>query len=375
MKIGVNGRFLLKPYTGIGQYTKNLLREMAFSSGDRDEYVVLVPEKLPEKMSVGFGKNVTFVVLPERKLGLAGAKKTWWEQIQVPEKFVKECVDVAFFPYPSNPWTKDWYKRDVKTVVTVHDCIPWQDKRYLRGVLSKMYHGQSRRAVGLADKVLTVSGSSMKDIVEVCGVDKAKIEVVYNDADAVYKEAPEKKYCETVLSRFGLKDEQFVLYVGGYDERKNVKGLIEEWKKWEKFPLVLAGGKVMGGKLYKSFEASAGGGVVKTGFLSEDELNVLYRKCLFFINLSGAEGFNLPILEAANCGASMILSDIPVHREVAEDSALFVKTSVKGSVEKAMDKMLDEKFRKDLKKKDEVLAKKYSWKKYGAMVRKIFAAI
>lgn len=368
MKIGINGRFLLKPFTGIGQYTRNLLYEMS-RQNPSDSFVVIVPEKL----SGDFGKNVRVIVLPEKKLGMAGARKTWWEQIQLPERLLLEEVDLAFFPYPSNPWTKDWYARSdakggkgVKTVVTVHDCIPWKDKRYRRGMLSKMYHAQSKKAVKMADLVLTVSGTSMKEIIEVCKVPKDKIEVVYNDVDPTYKEYPEKKYKEEVLSRFGLRKEEYILYVGGYDERKNVGSLVKAWSKWQKFPLVLAGGKSVGGKLYGSFDAVMSGEIVKTGFLSNEELNVLYRECLFFVNLSEAEGFNLPILEAANCGAPMILSDIPVHREVAEDAAVFVK----GDLVKAFDRMTDKASRGNLKQKEAKLARKYDWKKYASIIRK-----
>ncbi|MFH1218370.1 MAG: glycosyltransferase, partial [Candidatus Peregrinibacteria bacterium] len=210
MKIGVNARWLIKPFTGIGQYTENLFRELAkIDSGN--EYVLVVPEEVDVK----FGKNVRVEILKEKRLGTAGMKKTWWEQIQVPEFFLKEKVDVVFFTYPCNPWSGDWYKKGVKTIVTVHDCIPWVRKEYRRGVLSKMYHRQTRKAVGKADVVLTVSESSKKEIVKICDVGKGKVKVVYNDAGDVYKKSggDDKK----VLEKWGLKKDKYFLYVGGYD--------------------------------------------------------------------------------------------------------------------------------------------------------------
>jgi glycosyltransferase involved in cell wall biosynthesis len=369
MKIGVNARLLTKPFTGIGQYTRNLVKELAKKDAET-QYVLVVPHEIPHQLAAEFPKNVEIKVLKEKKFPSAGMRKTWWEQITVPEFFIKEKVDVAFFPYPANPWTNDWYKKGPKTVVTVHDCIPWMNKNYRKGLLSKIYHAQTRKAVAKADLVLTVSGSSKKDIENVCKVDAAKIEVVYNDASPIYKEEPHPTFVNEVLGRYSLKSEKYFLYVGGYDERKNVNHLVGEYLKFSAehkgIPLVLAGGKLFTNKLYKSFDRLENlGNIVKTGFLSEEELACLYRNSLAFVNLSQHEGFNLTILEAANSGTAMILSDIPVHKEVAENAAMFVENNVV----KAMEEMMNEKKRKDWQKKSAVLAKKYSWKKYAQIVK------
>ncbi len=373
MKIGVNARLLAKPFTGIGQYTRNLFKELAEIDSET-QYILVVPEKIPQEIERKFPKNVTVKILSEKRLPTAGLRKTWWEQIQIPEFFVKEGVDLAFFTYPSNPWTKDWYRGKIKTVVTVHDCIPWMHKQYRKGILSRIYHSQTKKAVRLADLVLTVSGNSKNDIEKCCKVDSAKIEVVYNDVSGVYKEPPSKEFAKEVLGRFSLKDKRFFLYVGGYDERKNVNFLVEEYLKFtaenKGIPLVLAGGKLFQNKLYKSFDKLRNlGNIVKTGFLKEEELACLYGNCLAFVNLSRCEGFNLPILEAANCGAAMILSDIPVHREVAKDSAMFVDVGVDGKVILAMEAMADCQNSKDFSEKSLLLAKKYSQKKYAQIVK------
>jgi hypothetical protein len=159
MKIGVNARFLTKPFTGIGQYTKNLFLELS-KIDKKNEYIFIVPEKIDSSIEKAFGKNVKIKIIPELKVGISGIKKTWWEQISVPEFFISENIDIAFFPYPSNPWTKDWYKKGIKTVLVIHDCIPWIKKNYRKGLMSKMYHAQTLKSANLADVILTVSESS-----------------------------------------------------------------------------------------------------------------------------------------------------------------------------------------------------------------------
>ena len=366
MKVVINGRFLEKPHTGIGQYTLNLVREMARLK-PKTQFVVVVPTKVTLR---GLGKNVKLKVLPERRLPSAGMRKTWWEQVLLP-RFMREAgAEVCFFPYPSNPWAKDFYGAGRRVVVVVHDCIPWVDKRYVNGGLSRMYHYMTRKAVKLADKVMTVSGVSKKEIVEVCGVKASKVVVAWNDAAEVYKN---KDVDGGALKRLGLEKKKFLLYVGGYDVRKNVRYLVREYEKFmecvdEDLPLVLAGGKALFGKLYKSFDEAFGGNLVKTGFLKEESLAALYGGCLAFVNFSEKEGFNIPIVEAANMGAPMILSDIEVHREVAGGRARLVEAEKSGAGAKAFSEMMRPEVRRNYVKQSKALAKKFSWKESAKKV-------
>ncbi len=334
-------------------------------------YILVVHTDISKKIHDEFPDNVEIKVLPEKKFPSMGMRKTWWEQILLPAFFQKEKVDIAFFTYPSNPWDKKWYRNGIKTAVTVHDCIPWTDKNYRRGVLSKMYHSKTKKAVKLADIVFTVSKTSAEEIANVCDVDKSKISVIYNDAPQTYKTPLPEKYIEDALRKFGLKKDGYILYAGGYDKRKNVEFLLSEHRKFGKLSLVLAGGKLHEDSLYKSFDSEVKENVIRTGFLAEKDLAALYHGALAFINLSEREGFNITILEAANCGTPMILSDIPVHREVAGDCALFADISREGAAAEAMEKILDENLRLDLIKKGTDLAQKYSVKNSAREVKRV----
>jgi len=218
MRIGINGRFLLHPNTGIGQYTLNLLKILPKIDSE-SEYTVCVPQKV----KFDFPKNVKIEVVPEMAFGSAGMKKTHWEQIKVPAFFEKMEVDAAIFPYPCNPWSFSWLEKGIKTLVVVHDVIPWTDRRYLHGVMSGLYHWQTKKAVKSADKILTVSETSKKMIAKVCGVSKKKIFVAYNDVADTYKKNLVTEKSDKILKKLKLSIGKYVLYVGGFDVRKNVK--------------------------------------------------------------------------------------------------------------------------------------------------------
>ncbi len=357
MKIGVNAAPLINPFTGIGQYTKNLIKALV-KIDKKNKYILVVPKKLPKDLK--FPKNVSIKVLPEKKFKSAGMRKTWWEQIIVSEFFVKEKVDVAFFPYPSNPWTRDFYKKGIKVILTVHDCIPWKDHDYRKGVLSKMYHGQSKRAVKKADLVLTVSKTSKKDIVNLCKVPEKKVEVIYNDVSKVYKKKVTESLNKKTLKKYNLKRAKYLIYVGGYDKRKNVTFLVNEYLNLATdLKLVLVGDKLFKNKLYKSLDDADNKNIVRTGFLPEEEIAPLYKNSFAFIPLSKEEGFNIPIIEAANQSAPLILSKIKVHQEIAGESAVYTGDSIKNAIKK----LTKQKTRSSYKKKSKKLAGNYSWEK------------
>ncbi len=370
MRIVVNARMLSEPYTGIGQFSRIMLSELA-RQDENNEYVILVHKEVPDEVKAAFGENVTVEVLAEKKFGGSGMRKLWWEQITVPEYMMAVNADVAFFTYPANPWSKDFYKKGMKSLVVVHDCIPWLHKDYSKKFLSRMYHSQTRKAVRLADEVVTVSEASGIDVHKVCKVPEEKISVVYNAVSEGYKGEVAESDAAALLEELGLRRDRFFLYVGGYDKRKNVGYLLKEYEALNsEIPLVLAGGKLYESGLYSSFDTEVSG-VVKTGFLEEEKLKILYSQCLAFASFSTLEGFNLPILEAANCGAPLLVSDTVVHREVAEDSAVFVNILKEGAGTEAMKKVLNEEYRGELQEKSQALASKYSVVKSAQQLKKL----
>lgn len=321
MIIGVNGRFLTKPYTGIGQYTHYLFLEMA-EQNPEDRFIVVVPEK----MSIDFPPNVEIVVVRERFLGTSGMKKTHWEQVKLPRTFKKYNVDVVHYPYPSNPW-KGFHK---PVVVTVHDTIPWTMAAYRRSFLTRLYQDRARKAVKKADAIVTVSETSRKDIVKTCGVQEDKVQVIFNAPPPHFLTRVDMDERERVLKKYGVDGGRpFFLYVGGYDERKNVETLarvfVEKVGKAHDVNLILVGDKSLNDGLYKSFDEAGKHkkDIHFTGFVDEADMPVLYQAAFGFVNVSMAEGFNLTLVEAAVSGTPMITSNIPVHHEVIGEYALY----------------------------------------------------
>jgi glycosyltransferase involved in cell wall biosynthesis len=121
----------------------------------------------------------------------------------------------------------------------------------------------------------------------------------------------------------------FLLCVGRLNARKNLAVTIEaalaSGRVTESAPLVVVGepqgrSAVLPPDVARAVEAGA---VRFLGFIDDDELAWLYQNASALLFLTRDEGFGLPALEALHFGAPVVVSDLPVFREILGRRALF----------------------------------------------------
>ncbi|MBD3328017.1 glycosyltransferase [Candidatus Peregrinibacteria bacterium] len=363
MIVGVNGRFLTKPFTGIGKYTRYLFSEMAHNNPEI-KFKIAVPATVQMK----FPENIEIIELSEKPLILGGLKKTYWEQVQLPKLFKKVNADLIHIPYPANKWGKT----SIPEIVTVHDTIPWTEKNYSKSLLSQIYNNKAKKAVRKAKKIITVSNESKKEICMVCKVPDEKINVVYN-APFITNDVP----FESTIKKFPILKKKYLLYVGGFDARKNVERMVSAFNNEvaDNFDvnLVIVGGKSLNTNLYKSYDdltdskkrrtlelQEGTGQVIQLGFVEENDLSNIYEGALGLVNFSLKEGFNLPLIEAACRQIPVATSDIPVHHEVIDQYAIYASPNDEKNIAKAMIEIVTN---KNLKQKCKDYICPYSWNK------------
>lgn len=319
MKIGIQARFLLHPYTGIGQYTRSILHGL--SKVDKDnEYFLFTPEHV----ELDLPKNFQQIRVVEKNYKSDSYRKWYWEHKQVPQEMEAMEMDLAHFLYPANPNRK----MKIPVVVTVHDVIPWKLKAYRKKMRSRAYHFNAKQALKKVDHIVTVSNFSAEEI-------KTMLNLKDKDITVIYEAAPHEEAAKN-FPKLSLR-RQYFLYVGGYDERKNVAKLILAYQKHvgNTYPidLILVGGKDRGYEVLITDDylekvgnivVKPKGNVIFTESLSSEELQCMYREAYAFVNVSEYEGFNLPLVEAMEHGIPIVTSNIEVHREVTDNSAVFV---------------------------------------------------
>jgi glycosyltransferase involved in cell wall biosynthesis len=177
------------------------------------------------------------------------------------------------------------------------------------------WRAKERLALRQARRVFTVSKAA-----------RAAVEQRFGLQDvAVVPEAPDPVFRPTP----GGPEEPYLLYAAGISPHKNIETLLEAYAQLtDAPPLVLVGGddpylSSVGSVRARIERLALGRRVSITGFVPDEELARLYTGAVTVVCPSLAEGFGLPPVEAAACGAPLVLSDLPAHRETLGDAALY----------------------------------------------------
>ena len=283
----------------------------------------------------------------------------------------REGVDLIHFFYN---WSFP-HRKKVPCLLTVHDVIPFTFREAMGWFQNRfVYRKAIRKACHLNDMIATVSEFSKQDIARKVGVSLEKIRVIQNGLREP-AEHDEKVWLELV-ERFGLEN-GYVLNVGGIHERKNIPRLIGSFSKLVKETdykgrLVITGsvsGAPYQEKMKKRCDAAVAQAgmenrIVFTGFVSDQELDILLRNANVFVYPSLYEGFGIPILEAMKVGTPVVTSKVTAMGEVAGDAGLLVDPTDVGEMAREMGRLLnDDDLRKELIVRGYERCSGYSWAK------------
>ena len=211
-----------------------------------------------------------------------------------------------------------------QTLLTIHDIRRmYSEYGVLERTVYKLALGNS---IAHADHVITVSETMKQEILGFFpGV---SISVIYNGLNATEFATVTDADLQTVRRKYGLP-ENFVLAVGHLERRKNYLRLIDAMAKLrdrgQSCSLLIVGNDSGERKVIEErIESAKLTGTVKfLNGLSDLEVRCVYKLCSLFVFPSSYEGFGIPILEAMAAERPMVLSDIPVFREITQDKGVY----------------------------------------------------
>lgn len=342
--------------TGIGTYTENILKNLL--DIDKENFYHLYWS----------GDNYDEFLRTNSKIIMASKKhQRFFEQNYFPYNLSKENIDIYHVPQNGIGLNENI---KCKKIVTIHDLIPYilpetVGKGYLNKFLKDMPYIMEQ-----ADCLITVSEWSKRDIIKFFQIDQNKIFVTPLAADMKYIPM-NREFCKKVLQRRLIINKDFILYIGGFSPRKNVKGLIDAFRKVygdfsKDLCLLIVGSLKDQGSMLKEYvnELNMEDKIIFTGFVEEDLLPLLYNACECFIYPSLYEGFGLPPLEAMSCGAPVITSDTSSIPEVVKDAGILINPLDKNSLSEAMLNLINnDHIKVDLINKGIIRAQNFSWRK------------
>ena len=225
-------------------------------------------------------------------------------------------------------WARD---AGVATVVTVYDLIPLIfDHHYLADPQVRVEYLARADFIRHADGVLAISESTANDVVTLLGVAAERVHVIHAGATEIFGAmyASKDAAWEHVTRHLRAVKRGFLLYVGGFEFRKNLETLITGYARTR--PELRAAHQLviacrMLPQEMQSLERLADevglgpGELVLTGYVSDADLGALYHTCTLFVFPSLYEGSGLPMLEAMACGVPVAASATSTGPEILGD--------------------------------------------------------
>ena len=220
------------------------------------------------------------------------------------------------------------------TVVGIHDAISSEFPQLTTSNARSRFllRAKERIAIARATRLFTVSEASRAAIARRFGVRASRLTIVTEAPDPLFRPADVASIVAT-RAAIGLgAAEPFLLYAGGISPHKNLATLVAAYARLRRpRPRLVAVGDLEREAFVSSADAvrrqiaslDLTGDVLLPGFVSDEALAALYTGAAAVVLPSLAEGFGLPAVEAAACGAPLILSDIPAHRETLGGAARF----------------------------------------------------
>jgi len=273
----------------------------------------------------------------------------------------------------------------VPSVVGLHDVITRQLPELAFGGRKDraLWRLKERIAIKRATGLFTVSEASRRELAQAVPIAPERIAVVPEAPDPAFRPR-QRDEADAVAAKLGLGlDEPLVVYAAGLSPHKNVEMLVEAFAAISTPARLVLAGDLEDGPFLSAVSSirtrirtlGVEERVVLPGFLSDDELACLYSVAAAAVVPSLAEGFGLPAVEAAACGAATILSDLPAHRETLDGAGLFFDPRDRAALTAALERILtEESTRRDLGVRGREAVSRLSWDASAEALRDLVSA-
>ena len=330
-------------HTGIGTYIQSLINPI-IKNIKNVNFFLLINKNIDytvylESISL---KNITFITINSPIYSLL-------EQIEIPIKLPAN-IDLYWSPHYNIP-----ILLRSKILVTIHDIYHFVDlnyKQYLRRLYAKFMLNLIKYK---SSSIITVSNFSKMELVSKLYFNEESIYTIYNGIG--------KEWVSTTDYRKNNK----ILYVGNFKKHKNLEILIEAFTKIKhnsQYELILIGGNKNSFNYRTRLKVDNYINIKCYKAVSQKELILYYNSACLFVFPSIYEGFGFPPLESLACKCPILISNIPVFKEIYSDIACYFNPYDTNDLVQKIEILLDNHISTDRQiEKSQEFTNKYSWEK------------
>ncbi len=295
--------------TGQGQYTQNIYDILI----DMGYQVEMKRKPFMEKIKNSTVKRILYIL---------------WINFVFPISTMFKNADIIIFTNTLTPFYKIPNK---KYYPVLHDLWAYKSPETVTFIQSLYTRIVIASIKNTYEKIITVSETVKQEIVDFFNCSEEDVNVVYNYFS--FGEKPVLDYSKEeqlkILSKYNIESKKYILSVATLNKRKNIPMLIDAYSQLDSDIKLVLVGKASS----ESFNCN-NQNIIFTGYLSDDELKVLYKHAFLYVFPSVYEGFGIPIIDAQAFGIPVICSNIPVFKEIAGKGAEFCELNILDVVKK-----------------------------------------
>lgn len=303
----INGAFLSEKKTGIHRFAEEIIKALDSLVEDDLDIVLVVPKHTLIPFSL---KNI-------RILEFGFLKGIPWEQTF----FALYALIHRRIPINLCNVTPLLVPRGYSVIHDISYKVNPQYFSHWYGLLSRKWHCLNYWfIVHFARHIFTVSNFSKKEIKKTYNIPSQKITVIYNGWQHIQNIIPSS---DDVLNKLGLTKKRYFLSLSTIAPNKNLKWVLKAAQNNPEEIFVIAG-SLNPSRFGIDLDITNLKNVKFIGYISDEDFVLLAKNCKAFLFPSFYEGFGIPPLEAMSVGAPIIVSDIPVLKEIFEESAHYI---------------------------------------------------
>jgi glycosyltransferase involved in cell wall biosynthesis len=384
MKIGIDIRCLAKGgRTGVEEYTLQLLYNL-FEIDKKNEYILFLNAYKKIRLDLSWIKKYPNVKLkkfhfPNKLLNLF----FWYFSWPKIDKLLKG-VDIFFMPNI----IFGGVGKKTKLILTIHD-LSFEKYPSFFSLKRRWWHLfiNPRKICRQAEKIITVSNSTARDIARVY---KIKSDKIYSISSAIpdHFKIIDKNSQQLIeiKEKYNLPF-KFILFLGTIEPRKNIIGLIRAYDKLQefaektnddelkKYKLVIAGAKGwLSEKIFSEIKNSKfREKIILPGFIGDKDKAAIYNLATLFVYPSFYEGFGFPPLEAMGCGLPVITSNNSSLPEICNNAAISIDPDKPDEIFESIKKILsDKKLYQKMIEDGLNNSKKFNWENTARKTLEVF---
>lgn len=362
MKIGIDAKWYFNGHPSGKVVVENLVNYL-IEINKLDEYYIYL-DKRDKNLSFPYtNKNVNLIYVPNWV-------NAFTNFFILPFYTFRNKLDVCMYQNYSPFWGAK------KRVNYVHDAL-FMDYPEFFSTKERIYFWPMKYLSRTAHHVITISKSEKERMIKHGFSKKENISFVYHGIGLAKNDSDSFKD-ENRLKQYQLP-ENFILYLGRLNVRKNIQTLLKAMPKINKDTSLVIVGKDdhktidLDGQINKLNLSQR---IVRLGFVSSKDIASIYKKANVFCFPSFAEGFGLPPLEAMHYGTPTVVSNTTSLPEICNDASLYVDPNKEDEIATQVNKLLDDKrLREDIIKKGKQRASLFSWEKAAKEILTIIKSI